>query len=202
MNVIYTYILSNMKIRFCKKCDNMLYIHSTDALTNLKYHCKNCDYTELDENPSGCIYENVYNTNYLTYDIITNKYTRNDPTLPRIKKMKCINKDCVSNFGHKNVLLLTDISIQEGKMDKFEEGLSKILLGIKHERINIDTDTILLKFNDISPIQSTKNQIEKIHKYVEFHEDLDSLIIFIKYDPENLKYVYVCDYCNTSWKNK
>ena len=40
------------------------------------------------------------------------------------------------------------------------------------------------------------------HKYVEFHENLDSLIIFIKYDPENLKYVYVCDYCNTSWKNK
>ena len=202
MNVIYTYILSNMKIRFCKKCDNMLYIHSTDVLANLKYYCKNCDYTELDENPSGCIYENVYNTNYLTYDIITNKYTRNDPTLPRIKKMKCINKECVSNFGHKNVLLLTDISIQEGKMDKFEDGLSRIISGIEHERINIDTDTILIKFKDTAPIQSAKNQIEKIHKYVEFHENLDSLIIFIKYDPENLKYVYVCDYCNTSWKNK
>jgi DNA-directed RNA polymerase II subunit RPB9 len=202
MNVIYTYILSNMKIRFCQKCDNMLYIHSTDTLNNLKYYCKNCDYTELDENPSGCIYENVYNTNYLTYDIITNKYTRNDPTLPRIKKMKCINKDCVSNFGHKNVLLLTDISILEGKMDKFEESLAQILKGIDHERIIIDTDNILLKFKDISQLQSIKNQIEKIHKYVEFHEKLDSLIIFIKYDPENLKYVYVCDYCNTSWKNK
>jgi DNA-directed RNA polymerase subunit M/transcription elongation factor TFIIS len=202
MNVIYTYILSNMKIRFCQKCDNMLYIHSTDALTNLKYYCKNCDYTEIDEKPSGCIYENVYNTNYLTYDIITNKYTRNDPTLPRIKKMKCINKDCVSNFGHKNVLLLTDITIQEGKMDKFEDALSKILEGVEYERINIDTDNILLKFKDISPLQSVKNEIEKVHKYVEFHKELDSLIIFIKYDPENLKYVYVCDYCNTSWKNK
>lgn len=192
----------NMKIRFCQKCNNMLYIHSTDALTNLKYYCKNCDYTELDENPSGCIYENVYNTNYLTYDIITNKYTRNDPTLPRIKKMKCINKDCVSNLGHKNVLLLTDISILEGKIEKFEEALSEILKNIEYERINIDTDNIMLKLKDVTNIHSIKNEIEKIHKYVEFHEDLDSLIIFIKYDPENLKYVYVCDYCNTSWKNK
>lgn len=191
-----------MKIRFCKKCDNMLYIHSTDELSNLKYYCKNCDYTEIDENPSGCIYENVYNTNYLTYDIITNKYTRNDPTLPRIKKMKCINKDCVSNSGHKNVLLLTDISIHDNKIDKFEEQLSKILQITENERINIDTDNILIKFKDSSSALLIKNEIEKIHKYVEFHEELDSLIIFIKYDPDNLKYVYVCDYCNTSWKNK
>jgi len=180
----------------------MLYIHSTDALANLKYYCKNCDYTELDENPSGCIYENVYNTNYLTYDIITNKYTRNDPTLPRIKKMKCINKDCVSNFGHKNVLLLTDISIHEGKMDKFEETLNGILAGNIEKRINIDTDNILIQLKDTTKVQSIKTEIEKFHRYVEYHEDLDSLIIFIKYDPENLKYVYVCDYCNTSWKNK
>jgi|688.fasta_scaffold977546_1 DNA-directed RNA polymerase II subunit RPB9 len=202
MNVIYTYISSNMKIRFCKKCDNMLYIHSTDALTNLKYYCKNCDYTELDENPSGCIYENVYNTNYLTYDIITNKYTRNDPTLPRIKKMKCINKECVSNLGHKNVLLLTDISIHDRKMDSFEQGLSAILGSIENERITIDTDTYLIKLKDTTNLEVIKKEIEKIHKYVEYHEELDSLIIFIKYDPENLKYVYVCDYCNTSWKNK
>jgi hypothetical protein len=116
--------------------------------------------------------------------------------------MKCINKDCVSNLGHKNVLLLTDISILEGKIEKFEEALSEILKNIEYERINIDTDNILLKLKDVTNIHSIKNQIEKIHKYVEFHEDLDSLIIFIKYDPENLKYVYVCDYCNTSWKNK
>jgi DNA-directed RNA polymerase II subunit RPB9 len=180
----------------------MLYIHSTDALTNLKYYCKNCDYTELDENPSGCIYENVYNTNYLTYDIITNKYTRNDPTLPRIKKMKCINKECVSNLGHKNVLLLTDISIHDRKMDSFEQGLSAILGSIENERITIDTDTYLIKLKDTTNLEVIKKEIEKIHKYVEYHEELDSLIIFIKYDPENLKYVYVCDYCNTSWKNK
>ena len=180
----------------------MLYIHSTDLLTNLKYYCKNCDYTELDTNPSGCIYENVYNTNYLTYDIITNKYTRNDPTLPRIKKMKCINDQCVSNSGHINVLLLKDISVHDSKIDKFEEQLLKILHGIEHERVNIDTDNILIKCKDAPSALLIKNQIEKMHKYVEFHEQLDSLIIFIKYDPDNLKYVYVCDYCNTSWKNK
>ena len=190
-----------MKIRFCKKCDNMLYIHSTDNLSNLKYYCKNCDYTEIDVNPSGCIYENVYNTNYLTYDIITNKYTRNDPTLPRIKNMKCINTECVSNGEHKYALLLKDISIHDGAA--FEQKLTSILSdGKAHKRLNIDNDNILITYENASDALLIKSEIEKIHKYIEFHEKLDSLIIFIKYDPDNLKYVYVCDYCNTSWKNK
>jgi Asp-tRNA(Asn)/Glu-tRNA(Gln) amidotransferase C subunit len=116
--------------------------------------------------------------------------------------MKCINKECVSNLGHKNVLLLTDISIHDRKMDSFEQGLSAILGSIENERITIDTDTYLIKLKDTTNLEVIKKEIEKIHKYVEYHEELDSLIIFIKYDPENLKYVYVCDYCNTSWKNK
>ena len=33
-----------MKIKFCNKCDNMLYIHSTTNEAHLKYYCKNCDY--------------------------------------------------------------------------------------------------------------------------------------------------------------
>jgi hypothetical protein len=28
-----------------------------------------------------------------------------------------------------------------------------------------------------------------------------SEIIYMKYDPNELKYVYICTYCNTSWKN-
>lgn len=190
-----------MKIRFCKKCSNMLYIHSTDDANNLKYYCKNCEYTEIDKNPNGCIYENIYNTNYLTYDIIFNKYTRHDPTLPRIKTMKCINEKCVSNMEYKGVLILSDMTIHEGRIDIVAK-LNEILAGVKHKYIDIDTESALIDIEDKSLVQDIKGRIEKVHPYVEYHDNLDPMIIFIKYDPENLKYVYVCDYCNTSWKNK
>jgi DNA-directed RNA polymerase subunit M/transcription elongation factor TFIIS len=31
--------------------------------------------------------------------------------------------------------------------------------------------------------------------------DTPSDVIYIKYDPENLKYVYICTHCRTQWKS-
>jgi hypothetical protein len=179
----------------------MLYIHSTTNETHLKYYCKNCDYTEVDSNPSGCIYENVYNTSYLTYDIITNKYTRYDPTLPRVKKMKCINESCISNSPHENIIILSDLTLYNRKPD-VEAKIMEMTKTFDITTINIDDDTMLLKINNVSDIDRIREAISEVHRYTKYYDKIEPSIIFIKYDPENLKYVYICDYCNTSWKNK
>ena len=102
-------------MKFCKKCSNMLYIHSTENVVELKYTCRNCDYKEVDKTPQRCIYENVYSKQKSTHDIIYNKYTRHDSTLPRINTIKCINSKCVSNKDYTNVLLLNDISVHRDR---------------------------------------------------------------------------------------
>jgi hypothetical protein len=102
---------------------------------------------------------------------------------------------------YKGVLILSDMTIHEGRIDIVAK-LNEILAGVKHKYIDIDTESALIDIEDKSLVQDIKSRIEKVHPYVEYHDNLDPMIIFIKYDPENLKYVYVCDYCNTSWKNK
>ena len=187
-------------MKFCKKCSNMLYIHSTENVVELKYTCRNCDYKEVDKTPQRCIYENVYSKQKSTHDIIYNKYTRHDATLPRINTIKCINSKCVSNKDYTNVLLLNDISVHRDRPEfdkKFEEIVGK--LGIDRENIiQLDEDTIIIK--SVSNLVETRSELEQIHHFMEYHEKLDSQIIFIKYDPDELRYVYICDYCNTSWK--
>ena len=81
---------------FCNKCENMLYLKNDD----LKYHCRNCG--EIDNNK---IKKEVYSKQYKKDDLIqrylNNKHLINDPTLPRLNNLKCINVDCISNTDKK-----------------------------------------------------------------------------------------------------
>ncbi len=211
-------------MKFCHKCNNMLYIHSTvmeesdDSVPKLLYTCRNCDYTELDRDSNRCIYENVYSQAKSTYDIIYNKYTRYDATLPRVNTIKCIKEGCVSNMGLMYALILSDLSILTNpeivnpQLDaasfklQFDSTLKSILE--KHQlaetrvlRLDND-DTMVIHTNSLEQAMSIKSELEQLHRYIEYFEKLESNTIFIKYDQEDLKYVYICDYCNTSWKNK
>jgi hypothetical protein len=202
----------------------MLYIHSTimdeseDQAPKLLYTCRNCDYTEMDRNSNRCIYENVYSQAKSTYDIIYNKYTRYDATLPRVSTIKCIKEGCVSNMGLTHALILSDLSILTNveivntQLDaasfklQFETTLKTIL-----EMNNLDEtrvhkldndDTMVIHTNSKDQAMAIKSELEQLHRYIEYFERLESNTIFIKYDQEDLKFVYICDYCNTSWKNK
>jgi hypothetical protein len=96
--------------------------------------------------------------------------------------------------------LLNDISVHRDRHE-FEKKLSEIVTLFQIDKENIiqlDEDTII--FKSVSDVAQLRSEIEKVHHFIEFHEKLDSQIIFIKYDPDELRYVYICDYCNTSWK--
>ena len=208
-------------MKFCHKCNNMLYIHSTASdegdEPKMLYSCRNCDYTEIDVNPNRCIYENLYSQAKSTYDIIYNKYTRYDPTLPRVNTIKCIKEGCVSNMGLSHALILSDLSVLtnpvivgpqslDGESVKlqFNAKLNEILAQNQPSKIHAldNGDTLVIETGTSEQALSIKAAIEPLHRFIEYFEKLESSTIFIKYDQDELKYVYICDYCNTSWKNK
>ena len=87
---------------FCVNDDNMLYIKIDDD-SNLKYHCKLCgeeyalkDLSKDDKN-MNCVYKQNYQTKNYSYKTFINKNMFKDPTLPRIKDLKCPYEDCRSN---------------------------------------------------------------------------------------------------------
>ena len=93
---------------FCTNDNNMLYI-KIDKDEKLKYYCKLClsEYklNELNKKDK-CVYKQNYNTNSYSYVTHTNDNIFNDPTLPRINNLDCINKDCETHTKGKDKEIL------------------------------------------------------------------------------------------------
>lgn len=88
-------------MHFCVKCDNMYYMKLKDGETNkLIYYCRNCKHEADDLTESDvCVLKTQVKRSEEKYSHVINEYTKEDPTLPRIKTIKCPNQDCASNKG-------------------------------------------------------------------------------------------------------
>ena len=86
-------------MHFCVKCDNMYYIRITeDDANKLIYYCRNCGHEDtLLTSENVCVTKTQLSQSEKTYSHIVNKYTKLDPTLPRINSIKCPNQNCASN---------------------------------------------------------------------------------------------------------
>ncbi len=118
-------------MKFCVKCENMYYlgINSEDP-NKLSYYCRHCGYVDETITEEGiCILDTKIQKSEQKFSHIINKYTKLDPTLPRIYNMKCPNVECKTNKD----------------------------------------------------------------------ENLNSEIIYVRYDNNNLKYIYICSTCDTNW---
>tara|TARA_A100001035_G_scaffold243917_1_gene211302 strand:+ start:50 stop:412 length:363 start_codon:yes stop_codon:yes gene_type:complete len=86
-------------MEFCKQCDNMLYtkVLNEDEKSKLVYYCLNCNvnYDNLKKD-DNCIYEVNFNIDNIRRESCINKYTTEDPTLPRAQGIKCPNETCPS----------------------------------------------------------------------------------------------------------
>jgi len=86
-------------MKFCKDCDNMLYLRLNNDSNNLIYYCRNCGntYDETDKSEICVLNTHVSQSSAFSQDI--NEYTKYDQTLPRTKNIKCPNQSCKSNIG-------------------------------------------------------------------------------------------------------
>ena len=91
-------------MHFCDKCDNMYYISiSSENENKMSYYCRNCG--NEDDNISKesiCVSRTQLKKTKQTYNHIINKYTKLDPTLPRINTIRCPNSECSSNIESNN----------------------------------------------------------------------------------------------------
>ena len=122
-------------MKFCEKCDNMYYV-GLDANDNTKltYYCRNCGHVDTTLTDEGvCVMDTQMKNGQQQSAHLINKFTKMDPTLPRIRNVRCPNDQCKTNeTGHKE------------------------------------------------PAE----------------------IIYIRHDDANLKYIYICSTCDTSWQSR
>ena len=87
-------------MRFCDKCDNMYYIRiDSDDSNKLVYYCRNCGNEDTNSGISEdiCVSKLQIKNRDKTYANTINKYTKLDPTLPRINNILCPNAECTTN---------------------------------------------------------------------------------------------------------
>lgn len=89
-------------MHFCSSCQNMYYIRIDEDSDKLLYYCRQCGNEDTNftiENTS--VSRTDFSNNSQKYNHIINKYTKLDPTLPRIDKILCPNADCGTNTHNK-----------------------------------------------------------------------------------------------------
>ena len=95
---MYTYI----KMHFCTQCGNMYYIKLKDENGDaLIHYCRKCGFEDnslVDEAKSLCVSKTHIVNSTKLYTQVINKYTKLDPTLPRIKTIRCPNASCSTNL--------------------------------------------------------------------------------------------------------
>ena len=87
-------------MHFCTECGNMHYIRLTDT-NGIVYYCRNCgnedDTITID---NVVVSHTSLKSEKNQYAHVVNKYTKLDPTLPRISTILCPNTECPCNRNH------------------------------------------------------------------------------------------------------
>lgn len=88
-------------MHFCSSCQNMYYIRVDGENPNkLVYYCRNCGNEDTTLNVENVSVSKIQlSKGEQKFAHIINKYTKLDPTLPRVNKILCPNSDCETN-GH------------------------------------------------------------------------------------------------------
>ena len=90
-------------MHFCSNCQNMYYIRiNSDNPNSLVYYCRQCgNEDKLLAVDDVCVSKIQIKKNDHSFNHIINKFTKLDPTLPRINNMLCPNADCLTNTKDK-----------------------------------------------------------------------------------------------------
>jgi hypothetical protein len=79
-----------------------MYYISITSENELQYYCRNCghiDNTIAADNICVSKVNIKHTTTQQSFSQVVNKYTKFDPTLPRIHTIRCPNDECPSNTG-------------------------------------------------------------------------------------------------------
>ena len=115
-------------MHFCSQCENMYYIRlDEDNANKLIYYCRHCgneDSNIVTDNVS--VSKILVKNNEQNFSNIINKYTKLDPTLPRVNNILCPNPLCETNL------------LEEKKNDKEQSPLAeREIIYIRYDDTNM-----------------------------------------------------------------
>ena len=214
---------------FCDDCDNMLYIQKNGNKLNLV--CKICGFQKLYDKEDKCIYAKNYKSDHLSFKTVSNRFVHLDPTLPRVNNINCPNKNCDTNkkaIDFQNIYIIRNIpyyiyddfitKLEQYTKSEFQDELFKpynfeLKSDLKKDNIIIkvsnalDTPapkisvSLVKKLVSKITIKDKEEELEELLKNIKLYKKPKNEVVFIKYDSNHMKYLYICCNCKFSWKN-
>lgn len=153
----------------------MYYIRLTDT-NGIVYYCRNCghedDHITID---NVVVSHTSLKSGKNQYAHVVNKYTKLDPTLPRISTILCPNTECPCNRNHNP----TQYADRAAIVGVEEEAISGAATGAG-AATGTTVGTVGAGADDAVPRE----------------------VIYLRYDDINMKYIYLCAVCNTIWNTE
>ena len=191
-------------MHFCSKCDNMYYIRlgageqDPSDTTSLYHYCRNCGHEDKIKEKI-CVSKLQLKHNTQSYSNIINKYTKLDPTLPRINNIKCPNEECRSNPPVAGAAFMRPgIAAKRGAAGGVVRGSSARDLGEEeYEEVGEgkgEHEEGAAKEADAAVKRASVELVAFANS-----EPVPREVIYLRYDEVNMRYVYLCAVCDTLW---
>ena len=206
----------------------MYYLKISDEDGNigdtLIYYCRNCGHEDTTLSTTNiCVSDMQLLTSEKKYTHIVNEYTKFDPTLPRINTIKCPNQECSSNGFAGGVGKSASKAVSAAKAEEkaskaaeekaskaAEKAASKLEEKATKAALKAASKADTSKANKKTGLEKVLEEQEEIQ--AEQQEQAQTLVeeqasgennrevIYIRYDDTNMKYVYLCVHCDTTWR--
>lgn len=95
-------------MEFCEVCDNMLYLKRNDPTEyqGLIHVCKKCGFERKPPENESILVSSLSLSKQAQYTSVINKYTKLDPTLPRIQGVSCPITNCPNHEGKQDIIYI------------------------------------------------------------------------------------------------
>ena len=200
-------------MNFCQKCHFMLYTrykkrwkYSGKLLQKLRVgqHEKSTQ-TKISLQQKHLRVWKSYSDDYAAMKAVKNQYTVFDPTLPRLSNIECINRRCATNIPldkRGTAVIVHNVQFLQGDLQPLQEYFEKLDPDstVDHKRKTVSW----FKMSTPEYVQKLWSSTIVLHGCTALQPvtEVEREIIFIKYDRVNLKYLYMCSTCSTSWKSQ
>jgi DNA-directed RNA polymerase subunit M/transcription elongation factor TFIIS len=187
----------------------------------LIYYCRNCGHEDTTLSTNNiCVSDMQLLSSEKKYTHIVNEYTKFDPTLPRINTIKCPNQDCVSNGGvqgggggkrkteeekqaaAESKKAATEEKKKEKEAIKAATAIAKKSASQAKKSAAEAQATLAVVKANLETLSEEEEQEAEQQKAQEQHTEQHNNreVIYIRYDDTNMKYVYLCAHCDTTWR--
>ena len=198
-------------MKFCSECHNMYYLKISDIegeISNtLIYYCRNCGHEDATiGEESICVSDIQLKRSEQKYTHMVNEYTKYDPTLPRINSIKCPNQECASNTMSGGGGSGTSKKAATAKsLKKYVDSANKSAADAKASAQEAEKTLKAIEEEEKAIEEEEEKEQKKSsladNKIVDYDITKENReVLYIRYDDINMKYVYVCVHCNTTWK--